>query len=97
MMCPPALTRSGQWSLEDLVQITCFRGVETQESAVVYRTSRRTYKLGELDLRKKKTSQVWFSRKHLEDHRPRSSETVPESADHQMYAPLYQKSARAFG
>lgn len=96
MLCPPGLTRSRQWSLEDLVQITCFRGVETQESAVVYRTSRSTYKMGELDLRKKKTSQVWFSKKRLEGHQARTSESAPEPADHQMYAPLYQKSARAF-
>ncbi|OCX22719.1 hypothetical protein BBI10_09455 [Pseudomonas graminis] len=89
MLCPPNLTRSGKWSLEDLDQIICFQGVATQESAVVYRTSGGVYKMGELDLRKKKTSQVWFSKKRLENHRPRISEAVPQSGSAQMYAPLY--------
>ena len=89
MLCPPALTRSDRWSLEDLDQIICFQGIATQESAVVYRTSHGVYKMGELDLRKKKTSQVWFSKKRLENHRPRISVPAPKSASHQMYAPLY--------
>lgn len=89
MLCPPNLTRSSRWSLEDLDQIICFQGIATQESAVVYRTSEGVYKMGELDLRKKKTSQVWFSKKRLETHRPRISESIPISASHQMYAPLY--------
>lgn len=89
VLCPPNLTRSGKWSLEDLDQIICFQGIGTEESAVVYRTSGGTYKMGELDLRKRKTSQVWFSKKRLENHRPRVSESIPKSAGHQMYAPLY--------
>ncbi|WP_406644091.1 hypothetical protein [Pseudomonas quasicaspiana] len=97
MLCPPVLTRSGKWSLEDLDQIICFHGVATHESAVVYRTSQGVYKMGDLDLRKKKTSRVWFSKKRLEDHHPRISGSVIKSAYHQMYAPLYLKSASAFG
>ncbi|RAU47909.1 MULTISPECIES: hypothetical protein [unclassified Pseudomonas] len=97
MLCPPAITRSGKWSLEDLDQITCFQGVATQESAVVYRTSRGVYKLGGLDLRKKKTSKVWFSKKRLENHQPRISESGSRPADVEMYAPLYLKTASAFG
>ena len=97
MLCPPALSLSGEWTLEDLVQITCFQGVESQASAVVYRTSQGVYKIGELDLRKKKTSRVWFSKKRLGDHQPRMSDPSTESADHQMYAPLYLKSAFAHG
>jgi len=89
MLCPPALSRSGKWSLEDLHQITCFQGIATDKSAVVYRTSCGVYKMGELDLRKKKTTQVWFSQKRLENHRPRISESGPKSVDLQMYAPLY--------
>lgn len=73
------------------MQITCFQGVETQETAVVYRTSQGVYKIGEVDLRKKKTSRVWFSKKRLADHRPRISEPIHESAGYQMYAPLYLK------
>lgn len=89
MLCPPNLSRSGKWSLEDLEQIIYFQGIATQESAVVYRTSGGVYKMGELDLRKKKTSQVWFSKKRLENHRPRLSESVPQSGSAKMYAPLY--------
>lgn len=96
MLCPPAITRSGKWSLEDLHQITCFQGVTTQESAVVYRTSHGVYKMGDLDLRKKKTSQVWFSRKRLENHQPRFSESASRPTGFGMYAPLYLKAASAF-
>jgi hypothetical protein len=95
MLCPPTLSRSGQWTLENLVKITCFEGVGTEESAVVYRTSQGVYKIGKLDLRKKKTSRVWFSQKRLENHRPRISEASPEPDAHRMYAPLYMKSASA--
>ena len=95
MLCPPTLSRSGQWTLDDLIQITCFEGVGTEESAVVYRTSQGVYKIGELDLRKKKTSRVWFSQKRLESHRPLISEAPPEPDAHRMYAPLYMKSASA--
>jgi hypothetical protein len=93
MLCPPAISRSGKWSLEDLDRITCFQGVVTEESAVVYRTSQGVYKMGDLDLRKKKTSRVWFSKKRLENHQPRMSEPAHKSTAHQMYAPLYMKPA----
>ncbi|RJX77831.1 hypothetical protein [Pseudomonas sp. LS-2] len=95
MMCPPTLSRSGQWTLEDLIQITCFEGLYTDETAVVYRTSQDVYKIGELDLRKKKTSRVWFSKKRVENHRPRISESPPKPDPHRMYAPLYMKSESA--
>lgn len=95
MLCPPTLSVSGEWTLEDMEQITCFQGVETQASAVVYRTSQGTYKIGELDLRKKKTSRVWFSKKHLAAHHPRISGHATKPRDHEMYAPLYLKSASA--
>ncbi|TRO38309.1 hypothetical protein EQ845_07155 [Pseudomonas putida] len=91
MLCPPALTRSAGWSLEELVDIVCFQGIESEESAVVYRTSQGTYKLGELDLRKKKTWQTWYSKKRLTDHRLKISKGSSDSADPKMYSPLYLK------
>lgn len=97
MLCPPTLSRSGSWSLEDLVDIVCFQGIESEESAVVYRTSRGIYKLGELDLRKKKTRQTWYSKKRLTDHSLRASDNPPESEGPHMYAPLYLKSSVAAG
>ena len=96
MLCPPALTGSGHWRLEELAQITYFQGVAPPDSAVLYRTSQGAYKIGELDLRKKKISRVWFSKKRLENLRPRISERVCGSSDHQMYAPLYLKAEPAF-
>lgn len=97
MLCPPALNRSGSWSLVDLDQITCFKGLSIQETAVVYRTDQGVFKIGDLDLRRKKTSYVWFSRKRLEKHQPRILESASTPADVGMYAPLYLKKASALG
>lgn len=91
MLCPPALTRSDRWSLVDLDQITCYQGVTTEETAVVYRTAQGVYKIGALDLRLKKTTKVWFSKKRLANHRPRISESHRTASAPRMYAPLYLK------
>lgn len=89
MLCPPTVNGRGVWSLEDLVQIVFFQGVETNESAVVYRTLQGTYKLGDLDLRRKKTRHVWFSERRLSSHIPRVSDRVLDLGGQQLYAPLY--------
>jgi hypothetical protein len=86
MLCPPDLTGRNVWSLEDLVQIVCFRGIETDDSAVVYRTSMGTYKLGELDLRRKKTRQVWYSEHRLSAHAPQFSTRVVNKDELYLYA-----------
>lgn len=73
MLCPPSITRRNIWSLEDLVQVVCFKGNENGETAVVYTTSMGTYKLGDLDLRRKKTCHVWYSERRLRAHIPQVS------------------------
>lgn len=86
MLCPPTLTGRDGWSLEDLVQIISFQGVETKESAVVYRTSSATYKIGSLDLRRKKTGRIWYSEQNLHSHIPQSSNPLLDSSKPQLYA-----------
>lgn len=88
MLCPPDLTGRDVWSLEDLVQIVCFRGIETGDSAVVYRTSKGTYKLGELDLRRKKTRHVWYSENRLRVHTSRVSHRFVDISELDLYAPV---------
>jgi hypothetical protein len=85
MLCPPELTGRNVWSLEELVQIVCFRGVDTDESAVVYSTALGSYKLGSLDLRRKKTRHVWFSGQRLSSHVPRKTTPSPSLGDLLLY------------
>jgi hypothetical protein len=86
MLCPPDLTGREHWSLEELVQITCYRGVGTDEGAVVYKTSMGTYKLGDLDLRKRKTRQVWYSERRLLSHTPQASGRILDLNEPYLYA-----------
>lgn len=55
-LCPPSITGRPHWSLEELRKIVIHRGLECSQSAVVYGTTMATYKLGDLDLRKRKRS-----------------------------------------
>jgi len=86
MLCPPSLTGQEHWSLEELVQIICYRGIETDEGAVVYKTSMGTYKLGDLDLRRRKTRQIWYSERRLRAHIPRVSNRVFSLNEPHLYA-----------
>jgi len=88
MLCPPALTGRCGWSLEKLVSIVFFQGIEIDQTAVVYQTSAGTYKLGELDLRRKKTSERWFSQGQLLSLEPQLSDRDIGLKGHQLYAPL---------
>lgn len=88
MLCPPDLTGREHWSLEELVQIICYRGIGTDDGAVVYRTSMGTYKLGDLDLRKRKTRQVWYSEQRLRSHLPEASDRVINLNEPYLYAAL---------
>lgn len=88
MFCPPVLTGRVGWSLEKLICINFFQGIEIDQSAVVYQTLIGTYKLGELDLRKKKISENWFSEETLQTLRPRASAKSLGLKGHQLYAPL---------
>jgi hypothetical protein len=86
MLCPPTVNGGNAWSLEDLVQITFFEGVETGETAVVYRTLQSVYKLGSLDLRKKKTRRIWYSERRLRAHTPRTASRNVETSGNGFYA-----------
>ena len=86
MLCPPTVTGRDLWSLEELLQIVFFRGVETEESAVVYRTSIGTYKLGNLDLRRKKTQRVWYSEQRLRSYTPQTSNPIWDMSKPVLYA-----------
>ncbi|MNF69941.1 hypothetical protein D3C84_518380 [compost metagenome] len=89
MMCPPSLSGRSAWALEELESIVAFTGVENDQSAVVYRTSVASYKLGELDLRKKKHSRVLYSARHLERHSPFISISPYDEGEPQLLAPLW--------
>ncbi len=88
ILCPPELTGRSGWSLETLVKIVCFRGIDTEASAVVYETPMGTYKLGELDLRRNKTRQVWYSERHLRAHSPCVSNQTFNVNEPQLYGSM---------
>lgn len=89
MLCPPSISGRSAWALEELESIVAFTGVDSDQSAVLYRTSTASYKLGDLDLRRKKHSRVLFSTRHLKRHSPEASATAYESRSSQMLAPLH--------
>lgn len=89
MMCPPSISGRSAWALEELESIVAFTGVDSHQSAVLYRTSIASYKLGDLDLRRKKHSRVLFSTSHLKQHSPEASDTPRDERHPQMFAPLW--------
>ena len=88
MMCPPSISGRSAWALEELESIVAFTGVDSDQSAVLYRTSIASYKLGDLDLRRKKHSRVLFSTRLLRQHSPEASETPRAERYPKMLAPL---------
>lgn len=91
MMCPPSLSGRSAWALEELESIVAFTGVNTDQSAVLYRTSVASYKLGDLDLRKKKHSRVLFSARQLEQHSPQTPDASDDGMYPQMLAPIWTR------
>jgi hypothetical protein len=91
MMCPPSISGRSHWALEELTTIIAFQGLATEESAVVYRTAVTSYKIGELDLRRKKEARVLYSQRHLERHSPKKSSNEALGMDLQLYGPLWAK------
>jgi hypothetical protein len=88
MMCPPSISGRSAWSMEELESIIAFNGVDVDESAIVYRTSVASYKLGDLDLRKKKQSRILYSAHLLEHHSPEVTDAPHENQYPQMLASL---------
>lgn len=89
MLCPPSISGRSAWALEELESIVAFTGVDNDQSAVLYRTSIASYKLGELDLRGKKHSRVLFSTRHLKQHSPVASDAPHDESYPRMFAPLW--------
>lgn len=89
MMCPPSISGRSAWALEELESIVAFTGVDNDQSALLYRTSTASYKLGDLDLRRKKHSRVLFSTRHLKQHSPEASEPPRAERYDRMCAPLW--------
>jgi len=77
LMAPPSVSGHGHWVLEELERIVFYNGVGTNQSAVVYQTSNTTYKLGDLDLRKKKTTRVLYSTRFFHIHDPEATTPKP--------------------
>jgi hypothetical protein len=88
MMCPPSVSGKSHWVLEDLVSVTIVEGLESPDSAVMYRTSESMYKIGELDLRKKKRSRIIYSTQHLQDHDSKPNPQRLASGLLQLYGPM---------
>lgn len=91
MMCPSSISRHSAWGLEERESIVAFCGVDTDQTAVVYRTSVASYKIGELDLRKKKQARVLYSTHHLQMHSPEASNTPYDEVGPQLFAPLWTR------
>ncbi|CAG8867828.1 hypothetical protein D3C76_681110 [compost metagenome] len=78
MMCPPSVSGKSHWIMEELLSVTCYNGLETPKSSLVYRTKGSVYKIGEFDLRKKKKSRILYSSQHLQEH---NSLPLPHPSD----------------
>ncbi len=90
MLCPPLISGQSQWTLEDLESVTIYTGVNIQENAVVYRTKERTYKLGELDLRRKKQSRRLYSSSRLSSRTSEPSDNLPAVQEVRLYSSFLQ-------
>lgn len=86
MMCPPAISGLHEWVLEELDSVVLYSGIDTDETAVVYRTKSQAYKLGELDLRKRKKSRRLYSTSDLSAHEPEKSEARIIACDVHLYS-----------
>jgi hypothetical protein len=91
MMCPPTVSGRREWALEKLESIVVFQGAATNATAVVYRTAIASYKIGDLDLRKKKSSRVLYSPQHLQNHTPLHGLERLQGDNGCLYGPLWRK------
>lgn len=89
MMCPPSISGRSAWAMEELESIVAYTGADIDQSAILYRTSAACYKLGDLDLRKKKHSRVLFTTRQLEQHSPEISDVPHQDTYPQMLAPIW--------
>lgn len=90
MMCPPSISGQHQWALEELESIVVHSGIDTEESAAVYKTEVGAYKVGELDLRKRKKTRVLYSKRHLLNHIAERSQTRSAASQPDLYSTLWR-------
>ncbi|MNP59885.1 hypothetical protein D3C76_1549170 [compost metagenome] len=88
MMCPPSISGRSAWALKELESIVAYRGVNVDQHGVLYRTAVTTYKLGELDLRKKKHARILFSSRHLERHSRNAPHSLHDDVEPRLLAPF---------
>ncbi|MFD2642686.1 hypothetical protein [Pseudomonas japonica] len=86
MMCPPSISGQNQWVLSELDSITLYSGVDTNETAMVYRAKGQVYKLGELDLRKRKTARTFYTSAELSQRVTEASECRPPVNNVSLYS-----------
>lgn len=86
MLCPPSISGRPHWSLEELRKIVIHRGLESSQSAVVYETAVATYRLGDLDLRRRKRSHVLYSARNLKARITTAAPPLKSAEEPQLYA-----------
>jgi hypothetical protein len=91
MMCPPSISGRSHWVLEELESIIMFRGVVSGENAVVYRTNVASYKVGDLDLRRKKEARVLYNIKTLKNCKNQYINNEAKDSDLRLYGALWEK------
>lgn len=89
MACPPSITGQCQWTLSELESVIIYSGVDTDESAVVYRTKSGVLKLGDLDLRKRKKSRILYSNHALANRIAEASERRSSITELSLYSALW--------
>ncbi len=91
MLCPPSISGRAFWTLEELESVVAFSGMDTNDNAVVYKTAVASYKLGDLDLRRRKKGRILFSTQQLLDHTPLYAAHLEIAQDNHMLAALWKR------
>lgn len=77
MMTPPNINGCEHWKVHELISIVVHSGVDCDDSTVVYVTTGGTYKLGSLDLRRKKQTRILYTKNLMHTLQENSVEPRP--------------------
>ncbi len=88
LMSPPSVSGRSHWALEELERIVIYNDVGANQNAVVYQTSNTAYKLGDLDLRKKKTTRVLYAAQFFQMHEAEATVPPPVMSSPRLFASL---------
>lgn len=91
MLCPPSISGRGSWALEELKSVITFRSTDSDDSAVVYKTAVASYKLGDLDLRRRKIARTIYSTQQLLDHTPMFEAHRASAQGNHLFATLWAR------